>query len=67
MKELRKLRAFFVENNISLNEVAFTLSITRQSVYNKLQGKTSFTDEEKEIIKNVYGAKDFHFTIRKEE
>ena len=60
-KELRKLRAFFVEKDVALNEVATFLGITRQSLYNKLEGKFLFTQEEIKKLQTAYNIPNSYF------
>lgn len=50
-----KLRGFLAEHKISLNTVGNILGVTRMTLYNKLEGRSSFKQREVELIANAFG------------
>lgn len=57
----RKLRSIMILHNDTIDELAEYLGITRQTLHNKMSGRTDFTRNEMIMIKQRYKLNDDEF------
>lgn len=57
-KEHTKLRGFLAERRVSLNVICNLLCVTRMTLYNKLEGRSSFKQSEVQLIANAFDLTD---------
>lgn len=50
-----ELKVKMIRNHLKPGQVAKCLDITRQSFWNKLNGKTGFTEHEMAVLKTLFG------------